>query len=175
MQQCRLGPVTGDSLPVPAQQSVGGDQPAGASGAGERGCDGSEQASVVVVELGSGALALQDSELVAEHEDLEVLGAFRAYGQACQRRQEPVEDTKHENKDAACRPWSAPPTEFRAPTPRKSEEPQISGTHNQLSVYTIHTDTPRLPFNVSAGPPTISNPPAAQLGSEITVALPTWA
>jgi hypothetical protein len=51
----------------------------------------------VVVELGSGALALQDSELVAKHDDLEVLGAARAYGQACQRRQEPVEDTKHEN------------------------------------------------------------------------------
>jgi hypothetical protein len=67
--------VAGDSLPVPAQQSVGGDQPTGASEAGERGCDGAEQASVVVVELGSGALALQDGELVAEHDDLEVFGA----------------------------------------------------------------------------------------------------
>jgi len=45
-QQLRPGPVAGDAAAVPAQQRVGGDQPAGPAGPREYGGDGVEQAAV---------------------------------------------------------------------------------------------------------------------------------
>ena len=68
-----LSPVASDAPSVPAQQGVGGDELAGSSGPRERGCDGAEQGAVVVVECWSVDLAAQDCELVAQHDDLEVL------------------------------------------------------------------------------------------------------
>lgn len=59
---------------VPAQQGLGCDDPAVAESAGECGGDGAEQGAVVVVEFGSVDLSSQHLELVAEHDDLEVLG-----------------------------------------------------------------------------------------------------
>jgi hypothetical protein len=50
-------PVSGDALAVPSKESVGGDEPACSSWAGERGSDGAEQGSVGVVECGSVDLA----------------------------------------------------------------------------------------------------------------------
>ena len=60
-----LGPVAGDSLPVPAQQGVGGDEPAGASGAGECVGDRAKQGPIVVVEVGLVVLSAQHHQLVA--------------------------------------------------------------------------------------------------------------
>ena len=70
-----LGPVSGDAAPVPAQQRVGGDQPPGSARPRERGRNRSEQAAVGVGELGSVDLSAQHSELMAQDDDLEVLGA----------------------------------------------------------------------------------------------------
>jgi hypothetical protein len=67
--------VPGNAAAVPAQQGVGGDEPASTPGAGERGCDGAEQAAVIVVQVGAVGLAAQHCELVAKGHDLEVLGA----------------------------------------------------------------------------------------------------
>ena len=53
----------------------GGDQPPGSARSRERGRDRSEQAPVGVGALGSVDLAAQHAELVAQHDDLEVLRA----------------------------------------------------------------------------------------------------
>ena len=52
-----LGPVASDSAPMPPEQGVGGDEPAGSTTPGECGCDGTEQRVVVVLECGSVDLA----------------------------------------------------------------------------------------------------------------------
>ena len=65
-------PASGDAFAVPSEEGVGGDDPAGSPWAGECGCDRAEHSSVVVVEVGSAVLALEDGELVAEDDDLEV-------------------------------------------------------------------------------------------------------
>ena len=73
--RCGLGPVSGDAAPVPTQQRVGGDQPPGSARSRERGRYRPEQAPVGVGELRSIDLPAQHSELVAQHDDLEVLAA----------------------------------------------------------------------------------------------------
>jgi hypothetical protein len=60
-----LGPVAVDSLPVPAQQGVGGDEPTGASRAGECLGDRAKHGPVVVVEFGPVVLSAQHDQLVA--------------------------------------------------------------------------------------------------------------
>ena len=70
---CRLGPVSGDAAAVPAKQGVGSDEPALTQAAGESGCDGAEQAPVIVVQVRSVDLASQHRELMAQDHDLEVL------------------------------------------------------------------------------------------------------
>ncbi len=67
-----LGPVARDATSVPAEQGVGGDDPTDAQSAGERCCYSAKQAAVLVVDKGAALLALEDGELVAEHDDLEV-------------------------------------------------------------------------------------------------------
>lgn len=71
----RLGPVPGDPLAVPAQQRLGRDDPAVAESAGERRGDRCEQGAVVVAEGRPADLTAQDLNLVAQHDDLEVLRA----------------------------------------------------------------------------------------------------
>ena len=91
-----LGPVAGDAPSVPPQQSVGRDEPAGASWSGERGGDRAEQGPVVVVELGPVVLSAKHHQLVTQHDDLKILRTARAHGQGCQRRQEAVQNAIHE-------------------------------------------------------------------------------
>jgi hypothetical protein len=87
--------VSGDSSAVPAEQRVGGDDPAGASWAGERGGDGTEQGPITVVDFESVDLAADDGELVAEHDDLEVLGATGTEGKTGQSGYEAIGNAKH--------------------------------------------------------------------------------
>jgi hypothetical protein len=65
------------------------------SWAGERGGDGAEQGSVVVVDGGSVDLAVEDGELVAKDDDLEVFGATRADCETGEHGDEAVEDAEH--------------------------------------------------------------------------------
>ena len=58
-----LGPVAGDSSTVPAQEGVRGDEPAGASWPGERGCHRGEQAPIVIGQLRSAGLSAQHGHL----------------------------------------------------------------------------------------------------------------
>ncbi len=97
----RLGPVFGDTTMVPAQQRLGCDDPAVLCRFGERCGDGSEQGPVVVVDRWAIGLASQNLELVAQHDDLEVLRAAGARRELCQQGEEPVEDAKHEDPGCA--------------------------------------------------------------------------
>ena len=91
-----LGPVTGDSSPMPAQQGVGGDEPSAASEAGECVGDRGEQRPITVIELRSVVLSAQHHQLVAQDDDLKISRTTRADGQTSQRRQETVQDARHD-------------------------------------------------------------------------------
>ena len=90
-----LCPAARDTSPVPSQEGIGGDDPAGSSSAGERCRDGAEQGPVLVVEVGSVDLSAEDAELVAHHDEFEVFGPAGAYGEPRQAGDEAVENARH--------------------------------------------------------------------------------
>ena len=67
-----------------ASMVSGGDQPPGSARSRERGRDRSEQAPVGVGEFGAVDLSAQHTELVAQHDDLEVLRAARTHSEPSQ-------------------------------------------------------------------------------------------
>ena len=74
---------------VPAQQRFRRDEPAGSPPSGQGRRDRTEQGPVLLREGWSAVLAVEDGELVAQHDDLEVLRGTREHSQACQRHQQP--------------------------------------------------------------------------------------
>lgn len=70
----RVGPCSGDQAAVPAQQRHGLDQEAGPAGPCQRAADGGEQGAVGGLQPWSWNLAAQDGELMAQDQDLQVLG-----------------------------------------------------------------------------------------------------
>jgi hypothetical protein len=74
----RIGPRAGDQPPVPAQQRLWGDQQAGPAGPGQRAADRGKRGAVGGLQPRSWNLAAQDSELVAQDQDLQVLGGVAA-------------------------------------------------------------------------------------------------
>jgi hypothetical protein len=60
---------------MPAQQRLGRDEEARPAGSGQDAADRGEQGAVGGLELGSWDLAVEHGELVAQHEDLQVLGS----------------------------------------------------------------------------------------------------
>ncbi len=80
---------------MPSKQCVGGDEAAVASWLGECGGDRSEQRSVIVVEGWPVGLSAEDLDLMAEHDDLEVLGATGTDSEAGQGSDEAVENARH--------------------------------------------------------------------------------
>jgi hypothetical protein len=63
---------------VPAQQRLGLDQEAGPAGPGQQAADGGEQGTVGGFQPGSWNLAAEHGQLVAQHQDLQVLGGVAA-------------------------------------------------------------------------------------------------
>jgi hypothetical protein len=63
---------------MPAQQRLWLHEEARPVGLGQDAADRGEQRAVGGLQLGSWELATQDSELVAEHQDLKVLGGVTA-------------------------------------------------------------------------------------------------
>ncbi len=90
-----MGPVTGDAVAMSAKQRLRCDDPAVAESAGERGRDRSEQGPVVIGQFGPIDLSSQHLKLVAEHDDLQLLGASRADCELSEYRYEAVENGKH--------------------------------------------------------------------------------
>jgi hypothetical protein len=72
----RVGPRPGDQSPMPTQQRVGLHQEAGPAGSREDAADLGEQRPIGRLQLGTWDLSAQDGELVAQHEDLQVLGGL---------------------------------------------------------------------------------------------------
>ena len=71
----KLGPVAGDSASVPTQQGLWRDEPASSPPSGQGRRDRTQQGPVLIGERWSVVLPAQDCELVAQHDDLEVLRA----------------------------------------------------------------------------------------------------
>jgi hypothetical protein len=69
-----VGPGAGDQAAMPSQQCLGGDKEAGPAGSWQRAADRGEQCPIGGFEPGSWGLAAQHGELVAEDQELEVLG-----------------------------------------------------------------------------------------------------
>jgi hypothetical protein len=63
---------------MPAPQRLRCDEEAGPTVAWEHAADGGEQGAVGGFQLGAGGLPLEDGELVAQHQDLQVLGGVTA-------------------------------------------------------------------------------------------------
>jgi hypothetical protein len=63
---------------VPAQQRLRCDEETRPAGSGQRAADRSEQHPVGRFELGTGRLAAQHSQLVAQNEDLQILRGVAA-------------------------------------------------------------------------------------------------
>jgi hypothetical protein len=74
----RVGPRAGDQASVPTQQRLRPDEEARPAGPGQYAAGRGKQRPVGKLELGSWDLAAQHGELVAEHQDLKVLGGFAA-------------------------------------------------------------------------------------------------
>jgi hypothetical protein len=73
-----VGPAARDQAAVPAQQCLRLDQEAGPAGSGQDAADGGQQRPVGEFQLGSWSLAAEDRELVAQDQDLKILGGIAA-------------------------------------------------------------------------------------------------
>ena len=73
-----VGPGAGDEAPVPAQQRVRLHKEARPADSGQHPADRGEHGPVSGFELGSGNLATQHGELMAQDEDLKILGSITA-------------------------------------------------------------------------------------------------
>jgi hypothetical protein len=77
-QAVRVGPGASDQPPVPAQQRLRLHEEARPAGPGQDAADRGEQRPVGGLQPESWELAAHDGELVAEHQDLKVLGGVTA-------------------------------------------------------------------------------------------------
>jgi hypothetical protein len=78
MAAMRVGPRAGDQAAMPAPQGVRGDQEARPAVAWQDAADRGEQGAVGGFQPGSWELASQDGELLAQDQDLQVLGGVAA-------------------------------------------------------------------------------------------------
>jgi hypothetical protein len=87
-----VAPSARDEAAVPAQQGLRLDEEAGPAGSGQDAADGGQQRPVGGFELGSWSLAAEHGELMAQDEDLKILGGIAAgeqgelLGEAAQRQ-----------------------------------------------------------------------------------------
>jgi hypothetical protein len=80
-----IGPSSADEAAMPAQDRVGGDQAIATQCSGQALDEGGEHGSVHPVQARSWVGATEDGDLVAQHEELVVLGGGRAAHQQDQR------------------------------------------------------------------------------------------
>ncbi len=69
----------------------------------------------MIVEFGPVDLSAEHLELVAQHDDLEVLGPSRADEEPSEYGEDSVEDAEHNVPGWRHRGWSAPTREFPSP------------------------------------------------------------
>jgi hypothetical protein len=71
-----IGPATSDQLGVPAQQRAGRDDPVEPERTGEKSAQSGQQGAVGPGQSRAGDLSAQDSQFMAQYEDLDVLGGI---------------------------------------------------------------------------------------------------
>ena len=91
----RSGPVAGDSASVPTQQGLWRNESANSPRARQNRRDSAQQRLVLIGESRSVVLPAQVSELVAQHDDLEVRRAPRVHSQPCRRHDQLVQNATH--------------------------------------------------------------------------------
>jgi hypothetical protein len=106
----------GDAFAVPPQPRLRSHDPVIAESAGERDCDGAEQAPVIVVDGWAVDLSAEYLNLVAEHHDLEVFGASGTDSESNKPSQKTVEHVKREAPAWRHLAWSTPTRSFPSPT-----------------------------------------------------------
>ena len=102
----RVGPVVGDEASMPTQDRVGSHEEDGPAVTAEHTRERGEDRSVGGFEARPCNLAVQHGELVAQHEDLDILGTISAATQHQQVDHEPDEtiETGHAPIIAALKP-----------------------------------------------------------------------
>jgi hypothetical protein len=113
---CRPQTQASPNATVPTQQCVGLDHEDRSAVTAERTGERGEDRAVVGFEPRTRVLALQDGELVAEHEDLDVFGVVRATAQP-----EQVEYQADKTVETGHAPI------FAAPEPRRSRQRETAG------------------------------------------------
>jgi len=78
--------------------------------------DGGKQGPIIIVDGGPVDLAAEYLNLMAQDDDLEILGAARTDRESSQLGQQAVEDVEHGHPGWRHRAWSAPVREFPSPT-----------------------------------------------------------
>ena len=127
--------MAGDSASMPTQQGVGCDEPAGSVPSRQGRRDRTEQGPVLIGEGWSAVLAVQDCELVAQHDDLKVLRASQTHRQACQRHEQPIQNATH--RTPGC----------NRTMPRQRTRPHFGHPHVDLSLCGPML-SPRVPHHV---------------------------
>lgn len=111
----RVGPVTRHPSAVPPQQGLGGDDPSLAESPWQRLRDRAQQSPVIVFDSRSQELASQHCELVAQHDDLEVLRPSRPDRQTDEPNDEAIQGATHEPPSARVRAGQPSRPSFRHP------------------------------------------------------------
>ena len=111
-----VGSNAGNASAVPSQQGLGGHDPAVPQPTGERGGDCSKKRSIVILDGWPVNQAAEHLELVAKHDDLEVLGASRTHSETGKCSDQTVEEAKHDTPGWSHRGWSTRTRDFPSPT-----------------------------------------------------------
>jgi hypothetical protein len=92
----RVGPLLLDQAPVPGEQGTGCHDPVQPQVPGQQSRQGGHHGAVSPVRSRAGDLTTQDSDLMTERQDLDILRVVAA----CEQRQ-PAEQQDHEQVDKA--------------------------------------------------------------------------
>ena len=96
----RVGPSSADEAAMPAQDRVRGDQAMATQRSGQPPHEGGEHGPVRPVQAWSWVGAAQDGDLVAQHEELDVLGGGRAAHQQDQPEHLPEDQVQQPQRHA---------------------------------------------------------------------------
>ena len=148
-----IRPSPPDQPPVPAQERSGRDQAAHPQRSGEQPGQGGKHCPVGPVQLRSGVLPPQHRHLMAQDEQLSILGGRRAREQSY--------PAGHADEDQVEHPGSHEPVILPAPQPSPQTNQQVSRLCPVLEPYTRcpAVALSALVSNADAGPAVYSVPP----------------
>ena len=128
----RVGPSSADEAAMPAQDRVRGDQAMATQCSGQPPDEGGEHGPVRPVQAWSWVGAAQDGDLVAQHEELDVLGGGRAAQQQDQPEHLPEDQVQQPQRHAGIMPDQR--------SPLVSDPGPTSGTPQGPSCFAVFVD-----------------------------------